>query len=131
MTFAKKSTLLFLFLATSFIAGSAQEVARFTLQQPTSFSGTLLPAGSYQLQTINRGTMLALITSTDRQTNSVLLVPKSHDYSSCAKSSLHLESKDGQWSATSICLAEAEITWYFADRPTRATVTAAALAPSH
>jgi len=131
-TFAKKMTMTLLFLATSFVASSAQEMtARFTLQHATSFSGTLLPAGTYNLQTMNRGTLLTLITPVDRQGQSVLLVPKSRDYSSCAKNSLHLVSTDGEWSANSVCLAASDMTLYFADRPKRSTVTAAALVGSH
>jgi hypothetical protein len=133
MTFAKNMTLTFVFLATSFVAGSAQEnAARFTLQHATSFDGKVLPAGSYRLEAINRGTLLTLITSTDKQSNALLIVPKTHDYDTpCAKSTLQVVSKDGQWSATSVCLAESAMTLYFSDHPKRAAVTAAALATTH
>jgi hypothetical protein len=129
MTFAKKMTLTILFLAISFVAGSAQETtARFTLQHATSFAGTVLPAGSYRLQAINRGTLLTLITSTDKQSQALLLVPKSRDYDTpCEKSSLRMTSEGGEWSAASLCLAESAMTLYFGDRPRRAPLTAAAL----
>jgi hypothetical protein len=131
MTFAKRMTLTFLFLATSFVAGAAQEAtARFTLQHATSFSGTVLPAGSYQLKSINRGTLLTLITSTDNRSQALLVVPTSHDYTPCDKSSLRMTAEGGEWSAASICLADSAMTLYFGDRPKRVATTAA-LAGTH
>jgi hypothetical protein len=132
MTFAKKMTLTFLFLATSFVAGAAQETTgRFTLAHPTSFAGTKLPAGSYRLQAINRGTLLTLITSTDGQSTALMVVPTSHDYDTpCEKSSLRMKTEGGEWSATSICLSDSAMTIYFGDRSKRAEVTAA-LAGTH
>ncbi len=127
MTFAKKMTITFLFLATSFVAASAQETTgRFTLPHAANFSGTVLPAGSYRLQAINRGTLLTLITSADGNGQAVMVVPTSHDYDTpCEKSSLRMKTEGGEWSATSICLADSAMTLYFSDRPKRAAVTAA------
>ena len=132
MTIAKKMTLTLVFLATSFVAGAAQETsARFTLQHATSFGGTVLPAGSYRLQTINRGTLLTLISSTDKQSHALMLVPKTHDYDTpCAKSSLRMVAEGDEWAAESICMSDSATTIYFGVRPKHPTVTAA-LAGTH
>lgn len=121
MTFARKMTLVFGFVATSFLAGTAQEVnARFSLQHPTSFGGKVLPAGNYRLQTVNRGKLLAVITSMDGTNDGLMAVPESLDYTSgCAKSSLRTALQSGEWSATSLCLADSALTLYFGDRPKR------------
>ena len=132
MTFAKKMTLVLGFVATSFLASSAQEVsARVTLQHPTSFEGTVLPAGEYKLQTRNSGTLLALITSTSDM-KSVMLVPKQREYAAtCKSTSLSLVSSNGEWAAQSLCLAENDVTLYFSALSKKTTVTTAALAGSH
>jgi hypothetical protein len=134
MTFAKKMTLVFGFVATAFLASSAQEVnARFTLQHATSFDGKVLPAGNYRLQTVNRGKLLAMITSTDGTNDGLMTVPTSLDYTSgCAKSSLRTALQSGQWSATSVCFADRSLTLYFGDEPKRQqSVKTAALAGSY
>ena len=134
MTFAKKMTLVFGFVATSFLASSAQEVnARFTLQYPTSFDGKVLPAGNYRLQTINRGKLLAMITSVDGTNDGLITVPKSLDYTSgCAKSGLRTALQSGQWSATSVCFADSTLTLYFDNEPKRQrSVKSAAFAGSY
>jgi hypothetical protein len=127
MTFAKRLTLVFAFAVTSFLACSAQEISvTFTLSQPTSFDGRVLPAGSYKLQTFNQGTLIARIASTDNQGQSMLVVPQSRDFeATCTKSSLHLTSTSGQWSATSVCLADSDLTLYFRESPAKPTVAAA------
>jgi hypothetical protein len=127
-------TLVFGFVATSFLVSSAQEVnARFTLEHPTSFDGKVLPAGTYRLQTINRGKLLAVITSTTGTNDGLMTVPKSLDYTSgCAKSSLRTAMQSGEWSATSVCFAETALTLYFDDQPRRQqTVKSAALSGSY
>lgn len=134
MTFANKMTLVFGIVATSFLASSAQEVnARFTLQHPTSFDGKVLPTGNYRLQTVNRGKLLAVITSTDGSNAGLMTVPKSLDYTSaCAKSSLRTSLQGGEWSATSVCFADSALTLYFDDQPKRQqSVKSAALAGSY
>jgi hypothetical protein len=134
MTFAKKMTLVFGFVATSFLASSAQEItARFTLEHPTSFGGKILSAGTYRLQTVNRGKLLAVITSMNGTNDGLMTVPKSLDYTSgCAKSSLRTALQSGEWSATSVCFAESELTLYFDDQPKRQQpVKSAALAGSY
>jgi hypothetical protein len=133
MTFAKKMTLVLGLVATSFLASSAQEVnAHFTLKHPTSFGGRVLPAGSYQLQTVNRGTLLAFIRSTDENHEGMMTVPKSLDYTTgCAKSSLRMMSENGGWSATSVCFADSALTLYFSDEPREQPVKTAALQGSY
>lgn len=131
MTFTRKMTLVFGFVATSFLASSAQEInARFTLEHPTSFDGKVLPAGNYRLQTVNRGKLLATITSMDGSNAGLMMLPRSLDYtSSCAKSILRTSSQSGKWSASSVCFADTGVTLYFDDQPKRQQpVKSAALA---
>lgn len=133
MTFVKKMTLTFSFVAATVLAGSAQEItAKFTLQHPTSFGSKILPAGDYRMQTLNQGTLLALITSMDSQKESVVLVPKSREYTAaCTRSSLQTIAKNGQWTATSICLADTGLTLYFSEPAMKQPVSSAALAGTY
>jgi hypothetical protein len=121
MTFARKMALVLGFVATSFLASSAQEInARFTLEHPTKFDGKILPAGTYRLQTINRGKLLAVITSMSATNDGLMTVPKSFDYTSgCAKSSLRTALQSGEWTATSVCLSDSALTLYFEDQSRR------------
>jgi hypothetical protein len=133
MTFAKKMTLVLGLVATSFLASSAQEVnARFTLKHPTSFAGKLLPAGAYRLQTVNRGTLFAVIMSMDDNNEGMMVVPKSRDYTTgCGKSSLRIMSQNGEWSAESVCFADSALTLYFSNEPKEQPVKTAALTGSY
>ena len=132
MNFAKKSLLVLVFVAAAALAGSAQEInARFKLQNPTRFGNTVLPAGTYKFLSVSPSSAVVMATPESGVGEGVLLVSRVKEYNTpCAETSLHAVREGGQWTATSICLAESSTTLTFGDSPINAPVTTAALAGS-
>ena len=128
----KKTLLVMLFVAAVALAGSAQEInARFKLQNPTRFGNTIVPAGTYKFLSVSQGSGVVVVTPESGVGERVLLVSRLKEYNTpCAETSLHATRRGGQWTATSICVAESSTTLTFGDSPNTAPITTAALAGS-
>ena len=126
----KKTLLVLLFVAAAALAASAQDInARFKLQSPTRFGSTVLPAGTYRFLTVSQGSAVVTVSPADGGGESILLVLRVREYNTpCAQTSLHTAREGGQWTATSICVAESSTTLSFGESPKVAPLTTAALA---
>lgn len=113
MKLVKQIAFAFVLAVAACAGASAQDVAgRVNVTHNTRWGTAILPAGSYLVSVHSGPVPYVTVTSTDRNSMSIMAVAQYVESATCKSSSLEMEQTTAGWNVRSLCF-ESQVSVYF------------------